>query len=167
MTYKSEFGDYDAMYGGLDYEGAVVLDVGADYGSTARYFLERGASQVYASEKNPKFVERLIAWVDGPESPPVAVLLPMNANLAERWLRDIRPDLVKMDCEKCERFLLEVPDDLLAGPRGWVIETHTRELYDDLRALFRRLGYEVTTVEEFFMNKPERCIKVIAAVRHD
>ena len=49
----SEFGNYDSMYGSLDYRDAVVLDIGADFGSTARFFFERGAKRVVSLDIVP------------------------------------------------------------------------------------------------------------------
>ena len=163
MAHKTEFGDYDSMYGALDYGGAVVLDIGADYGSTAEYFLGLGAARVIVSERREDWVDRLRQWAAKDDR--VVLEETLSPENAERMLLEHGPDVVKVDCERCERFLLDVPDAALGLPRAWVMETHTRELFDAFTALFRRLGYEVTVVEEFAANPPERCIKVIKATR--
>ena len=53
--------DLDTHWGWLDVEGKVVLDVGADYGSTADFFLQRGAARVIAVEGDPRSFRRLEA----------------------------------------------------------------------------------------------------------
>jgi len=42
--------DFDALYGALDYRGAVVLDIGGYIGDTAVWALARGASFVHVYE---------------------------------------------------------------------------------------------------------------------
>jgi len=57
------WGDMDPMdhWGWLHVAGKTVLDVGADYGSTADFFLEQGALRVVAVEADPKLFRRLAA----------------------------------------------------------------------------------------------------------
>ena len=49
--------DYDKVYGKLNPKDMYVIDIGADFGSTALYFLNRGADHVYMMETNPKAKE--------------------------------------------------------------------------------------------------------------
>jgi len=58
-----------------------------------------------------------------------------------------------------------LPDELLAWPQAWVMETHTKPLFRRFTALFARLGYTVTVTEEFPNNPPSRYVKVFQAVR--
>jgi hypothetical protein len=160
---KTPYGNLAKMYGGLDYTDEVVLDIGADEGWTARFFLSRGADRVLVSEKNPELAERLEAFARTDQR--IELLPPLSETNAETFLREHRPGIVKVDCEKCERFLLDVSDASMGAPKAWVMETHTRELYDAFYGLFTRLGYQVQTVEEFPNNPPERCVKVIQALR--
>jgi FkbM family methyltransferase len=51
--------DYDSHWGFTSFKGKVVLDLGADYGSTAHYFLRRGARRVVAVEGDPRLAEEL------------------------------------------------------------------------------------------------------------
>jgi hypothetical protein len=163
MAYRTEFGDYDQMYGRLPVDGLTVLDIGADYGTTAEYFLSRGARVVFVTERRPEWRAALEekAKADG------RIRVVDDLTLENAWtiLLEASPDAVKVDCERCETFLLSVPPDLLARPMAWVMETHTRELYEEFKWLFHSLGYTVETVEEFPNNPPERCVKVILATR--
>ncbi len=162
---KTEFGDYDSMYGGVDYTDAVVLDIGADYGTTARYFFSRGASQVIVSERNPLWRAKLKTFAE--EDARLTVIEVFTTENATTILALHQPDVVKVDCEGCEKFLFSVHPSLMAKPRAWVMETHTRLLYDKFCTWFSALGYEVETVEDW-PETPKRCIKVIKAVRsHD
>ncbi|MEM2995027.1 MAG: hypothetical protein QXI91_03285 [Candidatus Bathyarchaeia archaeon] len=51
--------DYDKHWNYLNFKGKKILDLGADYGSTASYFLWQGAKQVIAVERNEEFAEAL------------------------------------------------------------------------------------------------------------
>lgn len=130
-------------YGSLDYKDAVVLDVGADYGCTAEFFLARGAKHVFASEANPEWRRRLAMWAAGK---PVTVVSATDKESAEDLL-GLAPDIVKMDCEGCEATLLGVGDSFLSIPRAWILETHTAPLYEALTDRFRALGFLVTDIE--------------------
>jgi hypothetical protein len=160
----SEFGDYARMYGSVDYSDAVVLDIGADYGTTAEWFLGRGARHVFVSERTEEWVEKLRALAL--KDARVTVIAPLSEENAADTLRLTDPDIAKIDCEKCERFLLSVPADLLRRPRAWLMETHTGPLYEAFGALFGSLGYTVRTVCDWPPTE-KRHIKVISAVRHE
>jgi len=162
MDFRStEFGNLEKMYGSLDYEGAAVLDIGAEYGTTAGFFLSKGARKVIASERNSLWAAHYRAWSKGDdrlESEEV-----FSHRNAERMLKEHKPDIVKVDCEGCEINLLVVPDSIMEGPRAWIMETHSPPLFDRFFALFESLGYTVQVVEEW---KDSPNLKVISAVRH-
>lgn len=130
-------------YGSLDYRDAVVLDIGAEYGCSAEFFLSRGAKHVFASEFSPEWRNLLARWAVGK---PVTVVPAVTEDNAATLL-GLSPDVVKVDCEGCEKVLLGVSDEALATPRAWVLETHTADLYDSLTERMRSLGYKVTNIE--------------------
>lgn len=159
---KTPFGDYETMYP-LDVSGAVVLDIGADYGSTAAYFLRRGAKAVICSERDPEWEGRLREMAIG--SPVVVVDAIAPENVAALFEK-MAPDVVKVDCEGCEAHLLDLPDALLAAPMGWMMETHTIALYEAFVDRFEALGYEVRTVCDWPLVPGRiKVCKVIVAVR--
>jgi SAM-dependent methyltransferase len=100
-------------------KGKTVLDVGAGYGETAFFYLEHGASKIICVEPDTK----------------ASSVLRENAR-SNNWDVEIVPkefdlgilnekfDFMKMDCEGCERQLLDI--DKLPCPS--VIEVHTSYL---------------------------------------
>lgn len=162
MNVTKQFGDIAAMYGSLDYTGATVLDVGADFGTTARFFFDRGAARVVASEARPEWIAKL--WEMAATERRLLVIPPITADNAAAALLDHDPDIVKVDCEGCEAHLLGVRDDLLSRPRAWVMETHTLALFDAWRVRFAELGYTVTVVGDYPVRPGrEKQVKVITA----
>lgn len=158
------FGDYEEQYGTIDCRGAVVLDVGADFGSTARFFLHQGAARVYASERLPEWVIRLRAYTL--EEPRVSLLPPLRPEDVDPWLLTLRPDVVKVDCEGCEAFFLDRgSDQALMIPRAWVLEVHSLDLEERFTARFTQLGYRIRVVVEHAYRSPEKHRVVLAAER--
>lgn len=156
------FSGFRDDYGSVNYEGAVVLDIGADYGCTAEYFLERGAEHVIASEKRPDWLVRLREWADGK---PVTVVGPSDASTLRSLLRTCKPDIVKMDCEGCESDLLGLPRDALTVPHTWIMETHGAYLHRAVVTLFWRSGYSVKNIWSVERPEPNRNRAVIKATR--
>jgi hypothetical protein len=135
--------DFAKDYGTLDYTNAVVLDIGADFGSSPAFFLSKGAKHVIACECDPAWYQRLEEWAKGQPVTVVGEVTPENiGTLVEQ------ADVVKVDCEGCEAMLPTLPAATLKGPRAWVLETHTVPLYDTLTQLFKRLGYTVHLVRD-------------------
>jgi len=163
---KTEFGDYDEMYGGIDYTGARVLDIGADYGSTAMFFLDRMAAHVFASERNEAYREQLVEWATT-WADVVTVLPAVTAENIEEIFVDINPDVVKVDCEGCERFLLELSAAAMHRPRAWVVETHSDKVHAELMERFRLLRYRVEIVMDYgpMRTNPDKVVRVVKAVR--
>lgn len=165
---KTPFGNIERMYGSLDYTGKVVLDIGADYGTTARFFLERGAAEVIVSEKNPEWVEKLEEFADA--DPRIWVTGTVSRPDAEELLWIYNPDIVKLDCEGCEGLFVDgenVADGVFQIPEAWVVETHTQAYYDAFVTRFQALGYTVTLIDDHPIDpkRPQRVIKVLTATR--
>jgi hypothetical protein len=162
---KTPFGNIERMYGSLDYTGKVVLDIGADYGTTARYFLERGAERVIVSEKNPEWIAMLEEYAES--EPRLSVISSLGEGDPTELLAFYRPDIVKVDCEGCERLFLNVSDAVLAIPSAWVMETHTGDLYSAFVFRFLKTAYMVRLIDYHPVdpNRPQRVIKVLTATR--
>lgn len=118
-------------WAGIDWSNKRILDIGADVGSTAAYFLSQGALIVYAVEPNPPYFQQLqenarvygdiIAIQKRIDSPQDLVDL----------LLETQPDIVKIDCETCELNLLGVDDTLLCKFE-FIIETHSNYILQKL-----------------------------------
>lgn len=119
--------DLETHWGWLDVEGKVVLDVGADYGSTADFFLQRGAARVIAVEGDPRSFRRLEALA---KERPGLVAVQMRIGSAADWrelLSSHAPQVVKADCEGGEYWLLDLEDKFFSRPEAWAVELHTKE----------------------------------------
>jgi len=134
--------DYDSHWGFTDFKGKTVLDLGADYGSTARYFLERGARRVVAVEGDPRLAEELEENFRGDERVvPIHLFIERAGQVAE-LIKRFDPDLVKVDVEGDERVLLDLPRGLVKE-REWLVEAHSDELYEGLKGFFLGCGLGV------------------------
>lgn len=114
-------------WGGFEVAGKVVLDIGADYGTTADYFLAGRAKLVVAVESDDLFARQLavLAW-----ERPGLIALHRHVSSAEDFqelFRRYLPDVVKVDCEGCECALLELDDEWFSRPALYAIETHGPE----------------------------------------
>ena len=118
-----DFYDYLWSYGSINWKGKVVLDIGADIGSSAIFFLSLGAKYVYLVEKEPAYRE---TYESIKQKHPilkntymVSSLEPANSSYF---------DVLKMDCEGCELSLLT--EELLNKSNEFVIGLHKPQLDD-------------------------------------
>lgn len=138
--------NFGRSYGHLDFEGRIVLDIGADYGSTASYFLIEGAEAVVAVESYEPDAAALEKYAEG--EPRVTAIV-QHISCAEDFkniLEKHKIDLAKIDCEGCEFYLLGLENFYFSSIREYFIELHNlsnarrcnnpREGPNDLRALF-------------------------------
>ncbi len=135
--------NYDVHWRGVSFLGKKILDVGADIGSTASYFLCKGASLVYAVEGNRLFYEEL-ERNSNHELNIVPIFLWVDSQ--EKWMELIistRPDLVKVDCEGCERHLLDLPNEIFGSIPEYIIEAHRRDLFDALLSKLQENYYQI------------------------
>jgi hypothetical protein len=119
--------DLETHWGWLDVGDKVVLDVGADYGSTADFFLSRGAAGVIAVEGDPRSFRRLKALAEQCEN--LKAIQKRVTSVAD-WrelLTSYSAHVVKVDCEGGESFLPDLDDDLFSRAEAWAVELHTRE----------------------------------------
>lgn len=157
----------------VDVNGKVVLDIGAYIGDSALYFLSKGAIKVVAVEPVPEHFEILKLNAEGrpiiainaavgcripylPEmvgSPSYGVK-EMKNNKNVVWLgvpvlrltelvRMYNPEVVKIDCEGCEYFIIDEIIKLREiGVKQVIIELHNRpgKIQDILDVLKRELG---------------------------
>ena len=131
-----DFYDYLWSYGSIDWKDKVVLDIGADIGSSALFFLMNGAKYVY-------IIERDIYYKNEYEFlKPVHHLLNSTIMLASIANMPDRVDVLKMDCEGCELNLLT--EDLLKKSNEFVVGLHKPQLddyqFEQKRRLLEKYG---------------------------
>lgn len=133
--------DYTSHWKYCNLKNKVVLDLGADFGSTANFFLRNGAKKVIAVEGNrelgkmlrnnfrkSKKVVPIVDWIDSPQK----IL---------RLIKKYKPDVVKCDIEGAEIHLLGVPLRLV---KTWLVETHTLKIYSKLVEKFHKEGFRIS-----------------------
>jgi len=136
-------------YGAINYRDKVVLDVGADYGTTALFFLKRGAARVVAVEGDEELFSQLQENVkDVPEVVAVKCWISSSEDFAY-LIRTYCPDVLKVDCEGCEVHLLGVRDGTFCKVPLYLLETHTKALWERFRGKFQKLGYTITYVDHW------------------
>ena len=117
-----DFYDYLWSYGSINWKGKVVLDIGADIGSSAIFFLMNGADYVYLLEKEKEYKATY-------ETIKRAYPILKNSTMLNS-LAYMPPsiDVLKMDCEGCELSLLT--EELLNKSKEFVIGLHKPQLDD-------------------------------------
>jgi len=133
--------DYKVHWGFTSFKGKIVLDLGADCGSTAYYFLHSGARRVVAVEGNPQLASLLRKYSqrDG-RVVPVELFIDDPAEI-EGLIRRYSPDLVKVDIEGSEKHLLGVSN--IVQVKEWLIEAHSNELHRALSSFLSAQGFRV------------------------
>jgi len=93
------------IYGRYDYRGKIILDIGADFGLSPKFFIDHGAKKVIAyspMKQKRQFKDPGIQWN------------------REYWQGEERSaDFLKIDCEGCEYyrpvdFYFRYPEALIA-----------------------------------------------------
>ena len=150
--------DYDQHWNFTTFKNKVILDLGADYGSTAYYFLRKGASKVVAVEGDTVLASKLKT-----NSKKFDKIVPIetfidSSEKIEKLISHYHPDLVKVDIEGYEKLLLNVYN--IANVNEWLIEAHTEQLYDSIVKFFLAHGFSTRSFL-YLSNK----LKIIHAYR--
>ena len=61
LTDSPYWNEYDKFYNNIDYNNKVVIDIGADIGSSAMYFLQHGANHVYGFSLDKQYFKIVLA----------------------------------------------------------------------------------------------------------
>jgi precorrin-6B methylase 2 len=138
--------NYDLHWNHVSFAGKIVLDLGADYGSTACYFHKKGASQVIAVEGNHEVAEKLKRYaIKHPFVIPDEKFIASPDDIT-LLINQHSPDVVKVDIEGSEVHLLKCPVEALTKVNEWLIEAHSGDLCSQIKEMFVSLGYRVFTV---------------------
>ncbi len=155
---KSHGENYDDHYGFINWNGKVVLDCGADYGSTAKFFFSRGAKKVIAVEFDNQYWDALVALSKESEIIPVRKFL-ATAGDFEDLIDNYDVDIIKVDIEGGETGLLDVSCEYLRKIPEFAVEYHgggpsltttvnhpykKMEMAEKLREKFESCGFVVT-----------------------
>lgn len=139
--------NFEWHWGFVDWKNKTILDIGADFGSTAKCFLAVGATKVIASEGNDQYYEKLVQYAKDKSN-----IIP-----DKRWIgsasdfiylfNTFKVDIVKMDCEGGERYLLDVPDNIIASIKEYAIECHSQDITNKMIQKLKDLKYNILRVE--------------------
>ena len=138
--------DYDRHWKWTSFTGKTVLDLGADYGSTAFFFLKQGACRVIAVEGSKTRTAKLKTYYGGSDKVVCVEKFIGSARDIEELIGKYKVDIVKVDIQGAERYLMQVSPKLLLSVNEWLIETHSDEIRKNLERFFVGLGFRVYLV---------------------
>ncbi|MFZ0965711.1 MAG: hypothetical protein WAN82_03690 [Candidatus Bathyarchaeia archaeon] len=154
--------DYNLHWNYTSFKDKVVLDLGADYGSTAQFFLQLNARKVIAVESNGEYFRKLRKNF-GKNAQVVCIPKHISSpKHLESLIRLFEPDIVKVDIEGAEEHLHGVNKDAIESIKEWLIETHSHKLSESITGLLSKLNYNVQKVYEI---NPSRGVIVLYAKR--
>lgn len=89
--------NYDKHWNYASFKDKIVLDLGADYGSTASYFLWRGAKQVIAVEGSKEFADALRKnFENNPKVIPIELFIKSPVDIEEY-------ELTLLNCQNLQK----------------------------------------------------------------
>ena len=145
----------------VNVEGKTVIDVGADYGSTAYYFLQKGAVRVVCVEGNPALYRQLQANMRFlPNCVAVYKHLQSPSDFTE--VLQYTAETVKVDVEGAEKHLLKVEPRLLQQHYEWIIELHRNINQKEFIAFFKSAGFDVVHMFPLYIG-----LTIVHFLRHD
>ena len=137
---------YADEYACADVNGKVVLDLGADVGSTAQFFIKRLAKQVIAVEGSGACFPLLCANSGKIGNvTPVKLFISSPAQVAS-LLRNWKPDVVKCDIEGGEVHLFNISDTQFQSVSDYIIEVHSPFLFAKLKTKCTACGFALSIV---------------------
>lgn len=158
----SDRDDYEREWGVADYEDKVVLDIGADLGSTSDFFLRKGAKQVIAVEGSKALFRVLLSNANTIRGIVPIHLYVVNPHQVEKLILRWHPDIVKVDIEGAEDNLFRVSDEVFTKVPEYIVEVHSDSLFSTMMAKCARNDYEVVRVAVW--NPP---LKIVHASRRE
>jgi len=64
-------------------------------------------------------------------------------------------DIAKVDCEGCEKYLMDVEDELIKRIKEWIVEAHSKETVKDLIRKFNSCGFKLEKILPNEVNSSE------------
>jgi hypothetical protein len=111
-----------------------VLDIGADYGTSAEYYLLHGARYVWAVDAGKEFVERMnrelcVMYPDKVTAQWFFINSPAHFDYVISRPVDLAgksPEIVKVDIEGFEIHMVGMNDEIFSAPNEYLIEVHSK-----------------------------------------
>ena len=145
--------EYEKVYGYFNYSGSIVLDAGADWGTTAKFFISKGAKKIIAIEQADIHFKNLC---ENAKRNNKIIPLHLGIHLSdfhnnqnslsitwEKLIFCFEPDFIKADVELAERYLVDVPNKLFKKIKGLVIECHGEDIEISLTEKLLRNGFNI------------------------
>jgi len=163
---------------GCDCKGKVVLDVGGYLGESAVFFSGMGASRVIIYEpvaEHLQFIKENVRLnhvnaeihVEGVGDKDGTIAVPYDVadncfGLSQKGFNEMKikvrnaadiiaesnADLAKFDCEGAEKYLLNVPAEILRKIEFYIIEVHSAETKKQLIKKFQESGFNTVNEKE-------------------
>lgn len=135
--------DYECHWGFMNFAEKRILDIGADWGSTAQFFLARKAAHIVALEANSQLYRQLCK-----NSELTSKVTPIHLRVKcpehfEWLIKRFQPHILKIDCEDCEKHLPQVTDNVLLSVDEYAIECHSIHIMEHIRKKLHAIGYTV------------------------
>jgi len=141
--------DYESHWGKINYRGKVVLDIGADVGSTADFFLKKGAKMVIAVEGSKLCFEQLRANASLMRNVVPLFIFIENPEQIESLIQKWMCDVVKIDIEGGELNLLKIEDEVFRRVPEFIVELHSDNLFKMMLRKCVRNNYRIMDVNSY------------------
>lgn len=139
--------DYEVHWNYTSFKDKVILDLGADWGSTVSWFFEKGAKKVIAVEYENdryKLFDKLIEnYGNDPDVACLQLFIDSGLQISE-LINIYNPDLVKVDIEGWEAKIADMKPEFFLMPKEWLIESHNGEITKVLMAYISKFDLDVT-----------------------
>jgi len=133
--------DYDTHWNFTSFKDKSILDLGADYGSTAYYFLRRGANKVIAVEGDSQLASKLKLHFQNDDKVITIKDFIDSPKKIEKLISEHHPSLIKVDIEGNEKNILGINN--IKQVNEWLIEAHSNELYHALSTFLTEQDFHV------------------------
>lgn len=145
-------------WGKIDYKGKTVLDLGADIGSTADFFLRKGAKKVVAVEGSQDNFRTLQTNASILKGMIPNVLFIERPSQIEKLILQYDFDIVKMDIEGGEINLFTVKNEIFSKVAEYIVEVHSDKLFDLMLKKCAENNYKIISAKAW--SPPVRIIYV-------
>ena len=118
---SGDFKEYSRYYSSINYLGKIVVDWGADIGSSAIYFLSKGARKVYCYEVDKSKIKKFNVVKDMPEFKQFNLRDTVEYNIP-----NAKGTILKMDIEGSEAKVLS--EEYLGHFSKFIIALHPQQI---------------------------------------